>query len=698
MDALVDRERLLFGNFRLEPRSGRLFRRDAAGDWVQLSIGSRAVDILRVLLDRPGTVVSKCAIMDAVWPDTAVEPNNLTVQIAGLRRVLDDDRDGASCIQTVPGRGYRLLLEVTPAAAKSDPRPVPVAKPAAAPQPRARPPRMSMVVLAFENLGDPGDDRLAAAITDDLTSDLTLSPIAVSVIVRKAADAYRGGDPRTVGEELNVRYVITGSLRRLGSALRVNLQLISGETGALLWSDRFDEPIEEPVAGQQQIVWRMFDELFTKLLEMESARSLREQPTDPDAFDCVLRAAHLIERQLPSLQRVAEATALLEQALALDPSSVYAMTRIAFYLNYAAWGDVDWRSFDSMQRTGRLLRRALTIAPDWPLALNAYVGWLAHVGCCAEAISLCERALQIRPNRARSMLNFYNILGKCRSWLGHAEEAIALEQEVNRLNPRSPWKFNRHRHIGWYCLLLGRDLDAISHLERSLAIHAEVDGYTHRYYRQLAAAYARTGKIAEARQSLARADRLWPYDTVRSRAPDLLQSQVYIDQYKRFQDALRLAGLRDHADEDADFGLPPDAELHGELAGPTPVEAPGTQTIRTSDLVRFLTDGQPIIIDTMIYTWGRSLPGAIGLKYAGLGNSFTDELQDLLRRKMRELTAGNLDHPIVAVGWNSERFDGRNLALRLVALGYTLVYWYRGGREAWEVAGLPETEVDLQEW
>jgi adenylate cyclase len=65
---------------------------------------------------------------------------------------------------------------------------------------------------------------------------------------------------------------------------------------------------------------------------------------------------------------------------------------------------------------------------------------------------------------------------------------------------------------------------------------------------------------------------------------------------------------------------------------------------------------------------------------------------------MLELTGGDLSRPVVAVGFNSERFDGRNLALRLVALGYTQVHWYRGGREAWEVTGLPETEVDQQEW
>ena len=69
-----------------------------------------------------------------------------------------------------------------------------------------------------------------------------------------------------------------------------------------------------------------------------------------------------------------------------------------------------------------------------------------------------------------------------------------------------------------------------------------------------------------------------------------------------------------------------------------------------------------------------------------------------MRKKMRALTKGDLATPIVAVGWNSERFDGYNLALRLIALGYTNVYWYRGGREAWEVAGLPETQVDVQDW
>jgi rhodanese-related sulfurtransferase len=173
---------------------------------------------------------------------------------------------------------------------------------------------------------------------------------------------------------------------------------------------------------------------------------------------------------------------------------------------------------------------------------------------------------------------------------------------------------------------------------------------------------------------------------------------VYAEQIRHMQDALRLAGERDHADEDADFHIAADAELHSEFAGLTPTAAPRATTIRTTDLAGLLASSEPVIIDTVSYSWGRSIPGAVGLRYSGVGGSFVDSVQDRLRIKMREMTSGDLNRPIVAVGWNSERFDGRNLALRLAALGYTHVYWYRGGREAWEVQGLPEAELDVQQW
>jgi adenylate cyclase len=174
--------------------------------------------------------------------------------------------------------------------------------------------------------------------------------------------------------------------------------------------------------------------------------------------------------------------------------------------------------------------------------------------------------------------------------------------------------------------------------------------------------------------------------------------QAYAAQVRRYQEGLRLAGLRDHAEEDADFGVSPDDMLREDPIGFTPKSAPGVATILTADLRTLLAAQQPIIIDTTLYSWGRSIPGAVGLTDVGIGGSLSDSTQARLGRTMLTLTGGDLARPIVAVGWNSEHFDGRNVALRLARLGYANVYWYRGGRETWEAHGLPETPLTLAQW
>jgi adenylate cyclase len=731
MDAPVAGETLAFEGWRFTLPAAVLLREDATGAWKPVTLGARGRDILVFLLEHPGALVSKDAIKNSAWPNVAVAANNLTVQIATLRRVLDEGRVGDSCIQTIPGRGYRFVLRVTrldamPSDLMLPPTADPIALRTVSAQQRSfwhwlaagscgiamtvllaaaawhggwftgrpPPPRLSVVVLPFENeTGDARDNSLAIGITDDLTTDLSHVPDTF-VIASETASTYeaRPRDARKIGEALGVRYVLGGSVRRIETTLRVNVRLTSAETGKQLWSDRFDEPIADLAAGQEQIVTRVRSELGIDLVEIEKARSLRERPTNPDAFDLILRARSLRYRP-PSLERNDEARVLLERALVLDPSSVDAMVGVAFSLIDRS-PISSWDTVADMQRAGNLLMQARAIAPDSEALLNVMAQWLRKLGRFREAMAVAEELVRRFPNNEAG----YFDLALSKIYAGFPEEAIPLEEKAIRLNPRSAYLFNRYRYLGFASLMLGRDSDAISFLEQSLAMNPDDNGYRQWTYRFLAAAYARAGHIAEAKHAVAEGDRLWPYDTVRIHFPDDPSSTAYAEQVRRFQDGLRLAGERDHADEDADFGVPADANLHSEFAGLTPTHAPGTTTIHTIDLARFLAEGRPVIVDTVSYSWGRSIPGAVGLEFGGLGGSFMDAAQTRLRSKMQQLTAGDLSKPVVAVGWNSERFDGRNLALRLVALGYTNVYWYRGGREAWEVAGLPETELVVQEW
>jgi adenylate cyclase len=737
VDTHVSAEVFQFGDFRLDRRGGGLFRLNEQGSLFPVEIGSRALELLSVLAEHAGDVVSKHRLLDAVWPGMVVEESNLTVQVAALRRVLDASRSGGSYIQTVPGRGYRLICPVVrvsepvcpPVLVSQADTAVTALSPTPPPAGRQRSrwsvgilaaaalfvcaavwaglwfsqrasPRLSLVVLPFESLsGAPDRDHLAEAITDDLTSGLAQHTLA-RVTAGETAYTFKGKpeDVRKIGKLLNVRYVVEGSVRQMGNTVRVNVRLISAESGVDLWSDQFDEQVAEPLAAQDSIVdSRMRPALAMRLYEIESARGLRERPNNADAFDLILRAEAL--QQLPStLQRAEEVKALYERALQLDPSSVAAMVGLADFLintrSHEGWG-----IFDDMRRSEQLLARARAIEPESPAVLNTTIYWLWSVhGRCPEIIDAAQRLIETNPKAIGVWTRIYTQFGVCETQAGHADQEVALQQKQLQRNPFSPSRYSWYGHMGFASLMLGRDQDAIMYFQRSFAANPNLHDNTEAAYRELAAAYARTGQMQQAKHYLAEADRVWPYDTVRSHYPYGSSNPVFVQQIKGFQAALRLAGERDHADEDADFGVPPDRALHGRLAGYTPTTAPGVRTIRTPDLAQLLAKVRPLVIDTVSNSWGQSIPGAVGLKFAGLGGSFEDTAQGRLKAKLHALTAGDLNRPIVAVGWNSEWFDGRNLALRLAALGYRQVYWYRGGREAWEVHGLPEAELSLQDW
>lgn len=180
MDPFASSELFVFEHYRLDRRAGGLFREGEDGRSVQIPLGSRALDILTLLLEQSGALLTKEEIFAAVWPKTAIEESNLTVQIAALRRVLDQGRTSGSCIQTVSGYGYRFV--------------VPVARQPVghATEKGVRPaPRLSLVVLPFANLSpDPDRDYLADAISDDLTAELSRIPHSF-IIARTTAFTYK---------------------------------------------------------------------------------------------------------------------------------------------------------------------------------------------------------------------------------------------------------------------------------------------------------------------------------------------------------------------------------------------------------------------------------------------------------------------------------------------------------------------------
>jgi adenylate cyclase len=556
-------------------------------------------------------------------------------------------------------------------------------------------PRLSIAVLPIQNLsGDAEQEYLADAITEDLTTDLSQLPGAF-VIARSSAFTYKGQslDVKRIGEELGVRYVLQGSVRKVGDIWRVNTQLISTETGASLWSDRFDQALKDLGAGQDEIVARLRSVLNVKLIDLEGARSTRERANDPDAYDLILRARSM-QHQPITRERNNHILALYEHALKLDPSSIAAMMGLTGAL--LAWAGMlgEGPAGDILDRASTLIAKAATVEPDHPDVLARTGRLLMQQERWTEAVPALQRLIDIHP----SYPNCHAMLAALKSRIGAAAEAVPLFQTSLRLDPRSPVVYNTYLGLGFALLLLGRYEASIVWHERCLAASPEAPGWQRAWsLSQMAGAYAWSGQLNEARRALSEASRLEPHDTVRSHFPEVL-TPVYMEQIERFREGLRLAGLRDHADEDADFRVDSDGELHRTLRGFTPMTAPGATTIRTSELAPLLADRRPLIIDTVANSWGRSITEAIGLRNAGVGGNFADSIQSRLRSKMATLTKGDLNAPIVAVGWNSERFDGRNLALRLVALGHRNVFWYRGGREAWEIAELSESELVVQDW
>jgi TolB-like protein len=480
-----------FGPFRLDPDAGMLFRGTEP-----TMLGRRAVALLRLLLERAGQPVSKDALIEAAWPGLAIEDSNLTVQIATVRRALEDATGNGNWIETLPRRGYRYIGPVIATADRDADTTLHVSRPGL-----ALPDMPSVAVLPFANLSDdPGQSYFADGMVDDIITGLSRIKW-LFVIARNSTFSYkdRSVDVKQVGRELGVRYVLEGSVRKVSDRVRINGQLVDAATGVHVWAERYDRKFDDVFALQDEIALSVVGAIEPSLRRAEVERVKRKRPDSLDAYDLVLRAQPDIYSGMP--ERSATALVLLERALALDPT--YALAH-----GFAAMGHHNRFLRAGLREEDRAAsirhaQAAIENGPDDALALTFAgfsIGMDAHDR--TAAFTAFEAALAVSPSTALAYILGSVIL----SWTGQAERALEWGERGMRLSPFDPWAF-----AAFGSLALGHFLRSRYDEAAHAAYKAVQSNPAHSInYVLLAATLAKLGRLEEAKVAAARVLELHP--------------------------------------------------------------------------------------------------------------------------------------------------------------------------------------------
>jgi TolB-like protein/DNA-binding winged helix-turn-helix (wHTH) protein/Flp pilus assembly protein TadD len=585
---------VLFDGFRFDRRARALYRMDRAGRPSLVSLGTRGLDLLALLVGRKGELVRKDEIIATVWAGRVVEEANLNVQISKLRLVLDQNRAEGSCIQTVIGYGYRFTAEVTPVesaaiaegreptdhdadGATENPRvrsnisaadkiivEVPLAVStqrrfggtAAVPligalglitifliaafswqssgfqEARLKTPPLSIVVLPFTNLGS---DRHQQYLTDGMARDLItdLSRIKqIFVISYSTSLTYRDKPvgAKQIGGELGVRYVLEGSVQHSGQQLRINVQLSDAESGLTLWAERFDRDTDDPFAVQNDITRHIAVALNRELVVAEAARPNGH----PDALYYVLRGRSALMKPAAGDNR-GEAIGLFERALALEPQSVMAQSWLARTLATRTKDRLTASAAADMARAETLVGKALAAAPHNVLAHYARGTVLRAQDRFQEAIPEYQMAIEFN----RNWLDAYANLGQCKFYTGSLEEYTPLVEQAIRLSPRDSLIGVWFGRIGLAHLLQSHIDEAIYWLEKARSADPGLP-YVHS---RLAAAHALDGDTGRANAELAEARRLSGDDRYSSIA-QMSNGYLGVPKIRSLFEDVYFAGLR----------------------------------------------------------------------------------------------------------------------------------------------------------
>jgi TolB-like protein/Tfp pilus assembly protein PilF len=408
--------------------------------------------------------------------------------------------------------------------------------PALAPE-KSAPPRLSMVVLPFANIGGGVEqDHFVDGVTESLTTDL--SRIRGSFVIgRNTAFTYKGKpvDLKQIGRELNVRYVLEGSVQRGGNRVRVNVQLIDAEFGHHLWAERFDKPLADLFDMQDEIVARLASALNTELIAAEVRRA--EQAPTPDSMDLYFQGLAWFYRGLTP-DNIAQARSFFDRALDADPDNVDALVGSArvdqvegvflFVTDRAA-------AFAAAEAK---LTKALSAAPDYARG-HSQLGFVyIYTERAAEGIAKCEHALALDRNLAHA--HAYVGIGKI--FIGRAEETESHIAEALRLSPRDTLAYVWMAAAGTAKRHLGIWEEAVAWFRRAI----EANRNFPQPHFELAAALAQLGRLDRARSAVRAGLALEPnFSVSRARAFFTAESSdpKYLARTERILEGLREAGL-----------------------------------------------------------------------------------------------------------------------------------------------------------
>ncbi len=352
-----------------------------------------------------------------------------------------------------PVRVYRVLPPGAPAPAPAAPKHVPAL---------ALPDRPSIAVLPFDNMStDPEQDFFADGITEDITTALCKFR-GFFVIARNTMFTYKGKavDVRAVGRELGVRYVLEGSVRKIGGRIRVNAQLIEAATSNHLWAERYDRGLVDIFAIQDEITTSVVGRIGPEVLAAESARAARKAPHSLDAWECAIRALFHSSQQTEEESRTA--LGLLDRAITIDPGYAQALGMKAWILVFRAFQG--WEDMGAALAAAKpLIARALAADRDelWPYLAQGMVGYATRDNDLA--VAALTRAAALNPNS----VNALGLLGIAHAFGGRAEEAIVCIDRALRLSPRDTFLSDFELYYAFAHFQAGRYEQGLRHAQHS---------------------------------------------------------------------------------------------------------------------------------------------------------------------------------------------------------------------------------------